>query len=133
MRQYRGRRRTRGRPASCELNPRRLQVSSFSISPLMISVASNCPSCSSNKGTPSSTSSTSAVGDLVSSSAFVPSRGITSFGTFVTLCGGQACRPGTRRDGTGSGCGGENTAKHFGQTIGSVLRSKNFVLQLLQR
>jgi hypothetical protein len=73
------------------------------------------------------------VGDLLSSSAFVPSKGIRSLGTFVTLCGGQACRPGARRDGTGSGCGGANTAKHFGQTIGSLLRSKNFVLQLLQR
>jgi hypothetical protein len=67
-----------GRPASCGLNPRRLQVSSFfSILPLMILVTSNCPSCSSNKGTPSSTPSTSAVGDLVSSSAHVrhPLRG----------------------------------------------------------
>jgi hypothetical protein len=61
------------------------------------------------------------------------SRDTNSLGTFVTFCAGQACRPGARRAGTGSGCGGANTAMHFGQTIGSLLRSKNFVSQLVQR
>jgi hypothetical protein len=50
----------------------------------------------------------------------------------ATSVASQACRPGARLDSTGSGCGVSNTALHFGQMIGSLLRSKNLVSQLLQ-
>jgi hypothetical protein len=82
-----------------------------------------------------SSSVASAAGDLVSSSASVPSKDTNSFGTSGTVgfFAGQACRPSARLDGTGSGCSGSNTALHFGHMIGSLLRSKNLAPQLLQR